>query len=145
MTVREHRLVPATLLFLVGIGCGTDPAAPAPSTQAILADSVLMAPGAEVAVGILRLSFLEVSSDSRCPVDVVCIWQGNAAVEIAVGLGEGPSHPKTLNTSEGMPAVDFNGFRVTLLDLQPAPRAGVAIPPEDYRARFRVEALADST
>jgi len=32
-----------------------------------------------------------------------------------------------------------------LLDVLPAPRASVTIPPEDYRASFRVEALADST
>jgi hypothetical protein len=145
MIVRARRLGPAALLFLLGVGCGTAPAAPSPSAQETLADSVLMAPGEEVAVGILRLGFQEVSSDSRCPVDAVCIWQGNAAVEIAVGLGEGPSHPKTLNTSEGTPAVDFSGFRVTLLEVQPAPRADIPISPADYRARFRIQALADST
>jgi len=134
----------AVLLGFAGAGCGTSPTAPPPSTQEILADSILMAPGEEVAIGILHLSFLEVSGDSRCPVDVVCIWQGNAAVEIAVSLGDGPSYPKTLNTSAGIPAVYFNGFRVTLLELLPEPRAGVPIPAKDYRARFRVEALMDT-
>jgi hypothetical protein len=39
--------------------------------------------------------------------------------------------------------VDFGGFRVTLLDLLPAPHSYQTIPPGDYRARFRVEALAE--
>ena len=141
-----HRLTPvAFLLSFASAACGTSPTAPAPVAQEVLADSLQMAPGQEVVIGILRLSFLEVSGDSRCPVDVVCIWQGNAAVEIAVGVGEGPSHPRTLNTSQGTPAVDFSGFRVTLLELLPEPHAGTPIPPAGYRARFRVEVLADST
>jgi hypothetical protein len=145
MTDRRRWLAVAALFALGWIGCGDTPEAPLPSAQEILADSLQLAPGEEVAVGLLRLGFREVSSDSRCPVDAVCIWQGNAAVEIWVGLGEGPSHPRTLNSSEAAPSVDFGGFRVTLLAVLPEPRAGIAIPPADYRAAFRVEALADST
>lgn len=133
-------------VVLMALACADEgPSGPLPAVQEVLADSLELAPGQEVLVGIFRLSFLEVSSDSRCPVDAVCVWQGNAAVEIAVGVGEGPSHPRTLDTADGIPTVDFSGFRVTLLDLRPVPHAGVPIPAGDYRARFRVEALADST
>jgi hypothetical protein len=76
---------------------------------------------------------------------VVCIWQGNAQVAIDLGKGEGPSFPFVLNTATGSPAVDFNGYRVTLLRLDPAPRSTVSIAPGDYRATVRVEALSDST
>jgi hypothetical protein len=132
-------------MALMALACADDGSAgPLPVAQEVLADSVELAPGQELSVGTFRLSFLEVSSDSRCPEDVVCVWQGNAAVEIAVGMAEGPSHPRTLNTAAGLPAVDCSGFRVTLLELRPAPHAGVPIPAQDYRARFRVEALTDS-
>jgi hypothetical protein len=143
MTVRERRLVPATLLLLASVACGTSPTDPDPSVQETLADSVRLAPGEEVAAGIFRLAFQEVASDSRCPVDAVCIWQGNAAVQITVGVDGGPSQPRTLNTSDGTPSVDFSGFRVTLLGVQPEPQAAVPIPPGDYRASFRIEALED--
>jgi len=143
MTDRRFMLV-AVLLAFASAGCGTSPTDPAPSAQETLADSILMAPGEEASFGAFHLSFLEVSEDSRCAVDVVCIWVGNAAVEIAVSLGDGPSYPKTLNTSDGMPAVDFYDFRVTLLELLPERRAGVPIPAKDYRARFRVGVRGDT-
>lgn len=133
--------VPALLSVL---WCGTGATGPSAVVQEVLADSVLLAPGQGTTVGLLQLTFVGVSGDSRCPTDAVCIWQGNAAVEITLGSGEGPSHPYTLNTAIEPDAVDFNGFRVTLLDVQPAPRTDKPIAPADYRARFRMEALADS-
>jgi len=141
MTVR-HRVVPVLFLLVsVGVGCDRQPTEPVPSAQEGLADSLVLAPGDEVDVGLLRLAFQAVSSDSRCPVDAVCIWQGNAAIEITVSLGDGPGHPETLDTSDGTPSVDFDGFRITLLAVLPLPHAGVAIPQGDYRAAFRVEEI----
>jgi hypothetical protein len=129
----------------IGVGCvDDDPVEPTPSAQEVLADSLSMAPGDVVLLGSLRLAFLEMSEDSRCPIDAVCVWQGNAAVRIAVGLGRGVSLPRTLNTSEPDESVDFGGYRVRLLQVQPAPRAGVPIPPEDYRALFRVSRVLDA-
>ena len=133
--------VPALLSVL---WCSTGATGPSAVVQEVVADSILLAPGQEIAVGVLRLSFLRVSSDSRCPSDAVCVWQGNAAVEITLGVGEGPSHPYTLNTATEPRAVDVNGFRVTLLDVRPDPRTDTPIAPAGYRALFRVEALADS-
>jgi len=133
--------IPALVAVLCCSAAATGPSA---VVQEVLADSVQLAPGQETTVGLLRLAFVGVSGDSRCPTDVVCIWQGNAAVEITLGLGEGPSHPYTLNTGIEPHAVDFNGFRVTLVNVRPAPRTDKPIAPADYRAQFRVEALADS-
>jgi hypothetical protein len=144
MTTRPGRLVLAALTPLLGAACADQvPGGPAPAAQEVLADSLVMAPGDAVVVGHLWLAFLEVAEDSRCPIDVVCVWQGNAAVQIAVGLGRGPGVPRTLNTSEPDVPVEFGGYRVTLLQVRPAPQAGVPILSEDYRAVFQIEALED--
>lgn len=111
-----------------------------PSTQQLPVDSIALAPGQRVSVQGLRLTFLTVSEDSRCPIDVDCVWIGNAAVEIGLALGTGPSHRFVLNTSELRPAAEHGGYRVTLLSLEPAPVSTVRITPEAYRASFRVEA-----
>jgi hypothetical protein len=100
-------------------------------------------PGEEITVADLRLMFRTVSQDSRCPVDVVCIWQGNAAVEVDLALAAGPSAPYTFDTSDADPSVTVGGFRVTLLALTPEPRADATIPPGDYRAWFRIESLSE--
>jgi hypothetical protein len=131
-------------VLLSVLWCSTGATGPSAVVQEVVADSVLLAPGQEATAGILRLTFVGVASDSRCPTDVMCVWAGNAAVEITLRLGEGPGHPYTLNTGIEPDAVDSNGFRVTLLDVQPAPRTERPIAPADYRARFRVETLADS-
>lgn len=129
--------------FILALGlvtaCADDPTGTnPPNTQQGLQDSLVLAPGQETFVRTLRLSFLSVSADSRCPIDATCIWQGNAAVEIALGVGMGPSHPVTLNTSEGRPTAVFAGYRVTLAALLPAPRSDRQIAPKDYRASFVV-------
>jgi hypothetical protein len=103
-------------------------------------DSMVLAPGQAVEVGRLRLSFQAVQEDSRCPMDVVCVWQGNAAVAIVLGLDTGPASAFTLNTADGRPAVEHGGYRVTLLGLTPAPRSTDQISPDAYRASIRVEA-----
>jgi hypothetical protein len=140
--IRSNVWLVLTAMLQFAACADADPVWPPPAAQQVLADSIRMAPGDVVVVRQLRLTFLEVSEDSRCPIDAACVWQGNAAVQIAVGLGRGVALPRTLNTSEAL-YLDFGGYRVTLLELLPAPRAGVSIPPEDYRAVFRVEALED--
>ena len=129
----------------VSLGCG-DPADPAGDVNS----SVLEGPielvipyGHEVAVNgsVVRLAFGQVLSDSRCPVDVNCVWAGNAEVELGIRAGMGPTIPLRLNTTLDPRSAEQLGLRVTLLELKPAPRAGKTIKPEDYSVRVRVEAL----
>jgi hypothetical protein len=111
-------------------------------------EAVLSAPqevtlqfGAEVAVGgsVLMVSFARVAEDSRCPVDVTCVWAGNATVEVGIRMGMGPTFPLLLNTTLAPRWVDWNDVRVTLLELLPEPRAGDPPRPEGYTVKLRLE------
>ncbi len=88
---------------------------------------------------VLRLGFTEVLHDSRCAADVVCVWQGNAAVVVAIAAGKGPAYSLTLNTALEPRAADWFSVRITLLEVTPAPLAGQPIPLQDYAIRLRVE------
>jgi hypothetical protein len=88
---------------------------------------------------VLRVTFSRVVEDSRCPVDVVCVWAGNAVVEIGVAAGMGPTVPLQINATMDPRYVDWNGVRVTVLDLAPAPRSDTTIKPEDYSVKLRLE------
>ena len=145
MTTRRQVVSLSIVLPVLAAACGASPTAPAPSVQRVLRDSLEMAPGDRVYVEPLRLSFFSVTDDSRCPIDGVCFWEGDAAVHIGLAIGSGPSLPETLHTAGGGSWVDFHGIRITLIRLLPDPLAGVPIAPEDYRASFRVESLPDST
>jgi len=141
MTTRYGPICLAVLFPLWGTGCDSTPVTPLPSAQETLADSVQLAPGGQISAGGLLLTFVEATDDSRCPVDVTCIWQGTALVHVVLRAGVGAGTPEVLNPFDRA-SVDFSGYRVTLLGLLPVPREGIAIDPEDYRASFRVESLA---
>jgi hypothetical protein len=91
---------------------------------------------------ILRVGFLRLLSDSRCPTDVVCVWQGNAALEIGLALGTGPTMPATVNSGLEPRSAELGQYRVTLLQVLPSPVSTARILPDAYRARLLVERLA---
>ncbi len=103
---------------------------------------VVIALGGEIVVdGILRVGFADLTEDSRCPTDVVCVWRGNAAVQLGLTLGSGPTQPFTVNTGVDPFSAVFGSYRVTILDVSPAPVSTSPIDRDDYRARLRVEAV----
>jgi hypothetical protein len=108
------------------------------------ADTVLtLAAGQEVHApdGVMRIAFLGVRSDSRCPMDVQCVWAGNAEVQIGVAFGTGPTVAYLLNTGLGVRSVDVGASRLTLVDLRPAPVSTSRIPPDRYVASLRLQRL----
>ncbi len=101
---------------------------------------IVLAVGDEARVdSVLRVGFMGVSQDSRCPITVVCPWAGDGAVTIAYSIGMGPSYPDTLHTMLEPRNVEFGGYEITLLDLMPYPYTSDPIPPDEYAVRLRVE------
>jgi len=88
---------------------------------------------------VMGVSFLGVRSDSCCPVNVVCVWQGDAEVEIGVRFGMGPTVPYVLHTGVAPWYVYVGLYRITLVGLRPAPVSTSPIPPEAYVAELRLE------
>ncbi len=71
----------------------------------------------------LALTFLEVSEDSRCPSDVVCVWAGRATISISLrrdGLSLG-DFSLTLGEGAAASAVEREGYRLRLTALEPYP------------------------
>lgn len=88
---------------------------------------------------VMRIAFLGVQSDSRCPTDVVCVWQGDAEVEIGVRFGMGPTVPYRLHTGVEPRSVDVGLYLITLVSLRPAPVSTAPIRRESYVAELRLE------
>jgi hypothetical protein len=85
----------------------------------------------------LRIQFLHVSGDSRCPRDAVCIQGGDALVHIRAS--EGGSSDYELHTGdESRAAASHGGFHIELINLQPYPFSTRTIQPHEYRAALRV-------
>jgi hypothetical protein len=87
---------------------------------------------------VLRLRFVKVTSDSRCPTGVECVWAGNAEVLIEVSAG-GARGKRTLslntNAGQGRAAEDtYRRYTVKLVGLSPYPQSGRKIRPGEYTA-----------
>ena len=86
----------------------------------------------------LRLAFVEVSGDSRCPADAICIQGGDAVVRLRATIGT-INRTLELHTGDQSRAVElFEGLRVELKDLQPYPFSSRTIEQGDYKATLTV-------
>jgi hypothetical protein len=80
----------------------------------------------------LRIKFVEVKEDSRCPADVKCVWAGNAAARLEVSIRGRGSKSLTLNTTGNSPPLDYRGYKIRLVELSPYPRSKRKIAAGDY-------------
>jgi hypothetical protein len=90
----------------------------------------------------LRVRLVSVESDSRCPVNVACVWAGNAEVLVEVGAKNGRGgRTLRLNTSASpeRPAEGrFGRYTVRLVGLTPQPATTRKIRAREYTAALLV-------
>lgn len=129
----RHLLLGVAAVVLLGCG-GQRISGP---TVPVGRDFVL-APGevADVEDAGLRLRFVGVLGDSRCPADAVCILGGDAVVAIAVTAGHSQRRYE-LHTGNGRSIVHA-GLTIVLIELVPYPFSAQPIDPAAYRATLRV-------
>ena len=144
------------LAALLAAGCGSPSGVgtpeQSPSISVTLASEFQLRPGqsAQLDGPSVRLTFVKVLEDSRCPIDAVCVWAGNAQIQLRARsrqaeadldlntLGDGPTRPRF---------ADFEGYRIHLVALVNPNRASAQHAPEpsEYVATLRVEALPPSS
>ena len=90
----------------------------------------------------VEIAFTSVLADSRCPTDVLCPWAGNAAIELGVGPGTGPTYSLVLNTNAEPRQGQASGLRITLLEVRPSPVSTEQIPPNAYEIVLLIDASA---
>ncbi len=79
--------------------------------------------------------------DSRCPSDVVCVWQGEARVEIV--LEETQTFSTVLSTYDNQ--VDTLGnYSLELIDVKPYPVSDKVIKTEDYDVTLKIKRITQT-
>lgn len=125
------------IAFLTVLGCGGS------STEPKLGDNIEVRYGASVTIpgDTASARFTDVTSDSRCPSGVQCVWAGEATVLFTIA-GNTP-----VSLALGSPTVKataiVRGKQMTLVALRPAPAAGSAIAKSDYVATLRFTSAND--
>jgi hypothetical protein len=109
----------------------TSPAAPVDTEFTLAPGEERRIEGESVAV-----KFVEVSGDSRCPADAICVLGGSATVRILMVSGFS-GQPYELRTGDMQPIVHA-GLTVSLVQLSPYPFSARPIAPGDYRATLKV-------
>lgn len=137
-------LVPAVALLglaAMAMSCADSGAAPTPGAE--YGASFTLGVGDAQAVGAdgLTLRFEGVAGDSRCPVDVVCVWAGEATVRLRA---QAPSQDArtldvTVHGTGGSGEGDYAGsYKITVTKLEPAPVSRQQIQASAYRATLVV-------
>jgi hypothetical protein len=97
--------------------------------------------------GALQVSMVQVSEDSRCPKDVMCVWMGRAVVRLHVvldGVDRGDVDVTLYPGRRPQSAPDADAtvdrYVISLVDLQPYPVAGNPQPLDQRVATIRVTA-----
>lgn len=85
----------------------------------------------------LKIKFLEVIEDSRCPTGVDCIWAGNAKVKVQI-IGAVRSQIFEFNTNIGPQGDVFDGWSIRMTELTPAPVADKPLDTKTYKAKFTI-------
>jgi hypothetical protein len=117
-------------------GCAAHPSQPSrplgqpfelrPGTSAVLADG-------------LRVTFDAVKSDSRCPLDALCVQAGEAVVGLTLTQSSGGEAAREVRTTPSLSEVSYLSYIVKLVALAPFPRSTQQIRPEDYVATLTVD------
>jgi hypothetical protein len=123
----------AFVSVLGGSSCaGTEPIAEescfcahSEAIQATLGENFTLQIGETALIGgadvCIRLD--SVPSDSRCPLNALCVWPGNAKVAITVCTKSGESAQRELNTFTEPKTATFLNYQIDLAELNPYPVA----------------------
>ena len=83
----------------------------------------------------IKIKFVDLIEDSRCPPDTTCVWAGNAKISVQLSKN---GKKKILEMNSGMSpkTVQFEGYDITLTKLTPAPASNIRIRKDGYVATF---------
>jgi hypothetical protein len=87
----------------------------------------------------ILFTFESVLSDSRCPKDVVCVWEGEAVVSVNITIGGNDYGSYKLSTRQGANSVIVGKLSFTFLDLYPVPVASSVVSQAGYVGYFLID------
>jgi hypothetical protein len=120
----------------VSVGCAAHPAQP---SRPLGQPFDLRAGASAVLSDGFRVTFDGVRSDSRCPLDALCVQAGEAVVALTLSAPSAGQVERELRTAPGLSELTYLSYVMKLTALAPFPRSAQQIRPEDYVATFTVE------
>lgn len=94
-----------------------------------------------VSGGKIKIKFLSLVEDSRCPENVNCIHAGNGKIQIRISGAKNAARTFEINTDLQPSAVSYEGFEIKLTNLEPKPKENIRINKNGYTATFAVSKI----
>ena len=137
--MRPLLLIPIAALLLAGCGGSDGSDADPLSRSPELGREFVLGYGDSVRIEELFLKFTAVTEDSRCPINGICVREGNARIMVSALRGDDVAVLE-LNTHPDRQVMQyFAGYSIELRDLQPYPFAPLQIHLATYKATLVVD------
>jgi hypothetical protein len=78
----------------------------------------------------LAIRFLEVVNDSRCPIGVICVWEGQVTCLVEIIYADSQNRMTLTQPGSGLGRADFEEYDIEF-QVQPYPEAGKQIAKGD--------------
>lgn len=136
-------LIPILFLYLfTNIGCQDEVLLSTSNSIIVIPDSqkdaTLKVGDSVLLNNELQISFVRVGPDSRCPVDVICVWEGDAEVRLKLKKGS-IEKDVLLHTSLSPRSIVFDGYEIILSEVLPLTKAGNPIKQEQYSIKLIIK------
>jgi hypothetical protein len=139
--LRNRHLRSATGLALLAVAAGCATVEKTVVADPGVAFGLPLGKVATVSANGARITFNRVTDDSRCPIDVVCIWAGDAKIELTVAPNGSSAETRVISVTAPNNEVAAAGMRIRLVSLAPAPRQSEPSAKRAYVAQLVVTPL----
>lgn len=135
----------SVILFVINvIGCTENADSTSPITPAIVINKIIDSVSVQINYGQeasiennITIKFDGVS-DSRCPMDVICVWAGDGGVGLKLSDGREQQHT-FLHTALFPREINFSGYRIILKSLNPYPKSANSIKLDEYNVDLLIK------
>ena len=84
----------------------------------------------------LEVRFMGILEDSRCPINLTCVWAGEVRVRLTIQKGTGEPAPLDIRMGDSEP---IDAWRLSVLDVSPQPMSNEKIPLNRYRVTLKLQ------
>ena len=88
-----------------------------------------------------RLTFNQVREDSRCPANAMCVWAGDAKIEVRISRNGGPLETNVMSISRPNNELRTGNLHIRFVGLAPYPGTDPENVPPAYVAQFVVNEI----
>lgn len=99
--------------------------------------NLILTVGQTKTFGDTKVTLNSVPNDSRCPIDVACIWAGTVSLNVSTVSAVG-TITKNIASEETQ---KFGNYEISVLEILPAPISKQPIGQKDYKITFHIEKI----